>query len=126
MRILSSLIILSCLLFSGCVALLAGGAGAGAATYVAGQLNTTIEKDIDTVWLATRDAVDDLRFDVKIANQDAAVGKIVSKNAVGDEITIYLKRVSPNITELSVRVGLLGDRTQSELILSKINGRISQ
>lgn len=110
--------------FSGCVAVLAGSAGAGAATYMAGSLKSTLDQGIDRVWAASRAATSDLRFTVESENQDATVGEIKAKNAAGSQIFISLKAETPTQTSVSIRVGLLGDQDASIIIFDKIKANL--
>jgi len=108
-----------------CVAFLAGGAaGAGAISYLRGELQSTIGHDINRTWRATESAVAQLQFQVTEASADQTTGKLLAKNAAGTDVTIRLKRETENMTEVKIRVGVMGDRQMSEQILDQIKANL--
>ncbi len=109
----------------GCGAVVAGAAaGAGAIAYMRGELEATEEAPIGAVVTATRAAIDDLQLKLISTEVDAYSGKITAETARGTDIGISLKRVSDNVTEIHIRVGVFGDEDLSRLIHEKIKARL--
>lgn len=109
----------------GCVALVAGAAGAAAGVgtyaYVSGRLEAHLEHPLDRVWEATQTAVEEnLEFSVQRADKDAITARMRAKQADGTEIRIDLERQGENLTRIRIRVGVFGDEAKSRLILEKI------
>ena len=116
---------LALLTLVGCGAVIAGAAaGAGAIAYMRGELEVTEEAPIGTVIKATHAAIDDLELRLISTEADAYSGKIRAETARGTDIGISLKRVSDNVTEIHIRVGVFGDEDLSRLIHEKIQARL--
>ncbi len=110
---------------AGCGAVIAGAAaGAGAIAYMRGELEATEEAPIGAVVTATHAAIDDLELKLISSEADAYSGKITAETARGTDIGISLKRVSDNVTEIHIRVGVFGDEDLSRLIHEKIKARL--
>ncbi|HAK95121.1 MAG TPA: hypothetical protein DCM87_09005 [Planctomycetes bacterium] len=108
---------------SGCFVLLVGGvaaAGVGGYAYVKGESTAVLAASMDRSWNATVAALEDLRLPVIAKANDALSGEITARNASDTKITISLRRVSDNATEIGIRVGTFGDEAQSKAILDRI------
>jgi hypothetical protein len=113
------------LTLAGCGAVAAGAAaGAGAIAYIRGELEATEEAPIGAVVTATHSAIDDLEFRLLSADADAYSAKIRAETARGTDIGISLKRVSDNVTEIHIRVGVFGDEDLSRLIHEKMRAHL--
>jgi len=116
------LIICLCLT-GGCAAVLLGaGAGAGVYSYINGELKSTY----DTPYEKTLEAVESVCEELKITiteNNDEGIITTLKGHQPGDNpVTIKVTIISPESTEVGVRVGLVGvwDRSQAETIQSYI------
>jgi hypothetical protein len=112
---------------TGCVPLLIGAAGAGAAgtyAYVKGQMEVTYAADYERTWAATLDTLKALGVTVQDANKDAFGGEIRAKRADDTSVTIQLAPVTSNATSAKIRVGTFGNRTISERISKEIENRL--
>ncbi|MCK5707322.1 MAG: DUF3568 family protein [Candidatus Aureabacteria bacterium] len=106
---------------SGCAALLAGSAGAGTVAYIRGELQANAEADLEKAVSASNKAITNLQF-IKVSEQtDKLASKIICRNAQDKKITITLKKITDNSTEVSIRVGMFGDQTLSLTLLDEIN-----
>lgn len=109
---------------SGCAAVIAAGVGVGVGfgtyKYVEGNLQRDYIGPPDTLWEATLTAIDDLRVASEVKERDYFGGLIKGIMHDGTKITIKMKRLTDNSTEVGVRVGLFGNVKQSELIHNKI------
>jgi hypothetical protein len=116
-------LIVGTFLISGCAAALVGGAavGAGSGTYfyINGEMKTDYYASFDAVWSACEKTVADMRgLDVE-REKTLATGKI---DAVIDEKKVHISVTykAKNVTTVSIRIGLLGEKLSSQLIHDKI------
>jgi hypothetical protein len=110
-------------LFSGCELLVLGGAAVGASTgtyfYVKGELKTDYTAPFDKVWNACEKTVADMRGVEVVPVKEIAQGKITA--VINDErVTFDIAYKSKNLTTISIRVGLLGNKLSSQLLHDKI------
>lgn len=112
---------------SGCaVAVLATGAGLGAGTYawIKGELKRTYPATYDAVWNASSDALQSLEMPVVSQQRDALKGTIMAKRADGSDVRVDVKYLTENTTQVSVRIGLFGDRPDSARVHETIQARL--
>lgn len=102
----------------------AAGAGAAGYAYVSGVLISTESAPLDRTWDATLAAMKDLQFPITSQRKDALQASLVARNAFDKKISIKLKKVSEQSTEVRIRVGTFGDETASRAILEKIKKRL--
>jgi hypothetical protein len=111
-------------LLSGCVVVAAGAAGAGAVAYVRGDLESNVPASLDDVFRATQRALGRLEF-ARISEKKSSVDAVlVSRTALDKKIEIKLERTSDQLTQVRIRVGLIGDESLSLAILDKINAEL--
>jgi hypothetical protein len=53
-------------------------------------------------------------------------GKFIFRNSKDEKITIKTEAKTPEVTELRIQVGLMGDKAQSELLLEKIRENLAR
>jgi hypothetical protein len=104
----------------GCVALAVGLGAAGTIAYIRGDLESTESKNIEVVYSAALQAVDQLHLSLISNSQDALSANIIARDAEDKKITIKMKSEGELTTKLSIRVGTLGDETKSQQIYQKI------
>jgi hypothetical protein len=111
-------------LFSGCAALIVGGAAVGASTagtffYVNSELKTDYHASFDKVWSACEKTVADMRGIEVAPAREIAQGKITT--VINDEkVNFDIKYKSKNFTTVSIRVGLIGNKLSSQLLHDRI------
>ena len=106
---------------AGCVAVAAGAsAGAAAVAWVQGQLETTVTADYEKTVEASRAAIKDLEFVKMSDNKDAYSAKLVARTAQDKKVEIELTSNGKKLTDIKIRVGLIGDQPLSLVILEKI------
>jgi hypothetical protein len=117
------------LLLSGCTAALIGGAAVGAGTgtfvYLKGELKTDYNQSFDSVWKACEKTVADMR------GSDVMPAKEIGKGSItalidGEKVDISVTYKAKNVTTVSVRVGLIGNKQSSQLIHDKIGDNLSK
>lgn len=126
--VLSGIVGLLAIVTSGCAGMaMAGGAAAGAGTYVYmnGELSYTETASIDKTWEATRFAVDRMGLTPITVSNDALTARMRAQDSNGKDIYINLKSLAENQTDVRIRVGMFGDETMSERILSYIHKQLA-
>ena len=120
-------LVIGAFLISGCGALLVGGAavGAGSGTYfyINGEMKTDYYHSFDTVWNACQKTVADMRGLDVLPEKEIGKGKI--STMIDDEkVQISLAYKAKNVTTVSIRVGLIGNKLSSQLIHDKIGDNL--
>jgi hypothetical protein len=117
-------------LFTGCVPLIIGGAAAGAGTagtyiYVNGELKTDYNASFDEVWTSCEKTIAGMRGIEVVPEKEIARGTI--KTLINDEkVKFDITYKSKNITTVSIRVGLIGNRLSSQLLHDKIADNLAK
>lgn len=105
---------------SGCVAVLAGAAGAGTVAWVEGRLDSTLNASLDDAERASGLAIKQLQFAMISEKKDALTADLKARTAEDKKIDIKVIRVTDKTSKIQIRVGLMGDEGQSLVILDKI------
>jgi hypothetical protein len=107
---------------SGCLAVAVGAGAAGTVAYLAGDLETDVSESIDTLYVASRQALEDLELPLieGKTRKDALSAILVARDAQDKRVEVRLKSISDTMTELSIRVGTFGDETKAQLIYRQI------
>ena len=110
---------------SGCVGLVAVGAGAGAGTmaYIRGDLEVESTKPVEQVLAAIEQTCTELNFNIDKRETKAFTGTMVADGDFG-RVVFKAKAKSPEKTEISIRVGPFGDKGASELIYEKLKPKL--
>ena len=127
--LLTLVLLCSAVITSGCAgALLAVGAGAGAFSYVHGNLSKTYRAEYHQSIRAGKNALRDLNIRITGQTSDGLKTVIKGQRGDGTPVTIEVRRESPRLTLIGVRTGVVGlaDRNASEQIHGYINRRIKQ
>ena len=106
--------------FSGCVAVVAGGAAAGT-LFVTGDLKSTLETSPSKTRKAIESAAKSLQLIQITAEGDELGGKYVYRMADDTKVSIRYRSTTDTTTDISIRVGTFGDEALSTKILKKIN-----
>lgn len=103
---------------SGCAALVVAGAGAGAYTYIAGNLVREYQADYDDLVKVGHGVFDKLKIEL-VDDQGTGLNATIEGTKEDDtSVTITIKRLGRNHSEVGVRTGAVGyaNRKQSEEI----------
>ena len=106
----------------GCAALLVG--GAGGVVYYKGTLREDLDVPLDDVWEASMSTVEEMELDITGKAKDWLAGTIVALSAYGEEVKIVLKALPGEKTRVAIRIGVLGDREASRILLDAINEQL--
>ena len=128
---------------SGCFAVVAAGAGAGAVAYIRGDLESSVDAgfdksvkaaeraiespvdgNFDRAVRASQRAIEQLKFAKVNEKQDALLATLVARNADDKRIEIRVESDGTARTKLRIRVGVIGDEALSLAILEKIKGNL--
>ena len=110
-------------LISGCAALAVGGAAVGAGTgtyfYVKGELKTDYNAPFEKVWAACEKTVANMHGGEVMPSRDISKGAI---DAVieGENVRITVAYKAKDLTSVSIRVGIFGDRLASQRLHDKV------
>ena len=109
---------------TGCVAVLVGLGAGGSVAYVKGDLEAVLEEDITQVYKAALKALYKLEISTTKKEKDALAAVIVCRTAQDKKITITLKATENDLTTLSIRVGVFGNKVQSQRIYEEIKNNL--
>lgn len=124
-----ALLVMGVFAISGCTAALVGvaavGAGSGTYFYINGEMKTDYYQSFDTTWSACQKSIADMRgVDVEQI-KEIGNGKITA--LINDEkVKIDVLYKAKNVTTVSIRVGLIGDKLSSQLIHDKIGDNLAR
>ena len=128
---LRSLVLLPVLALSmcsiGCELLLIGGAagaGAGAATYVTGKQVKTVDYPVPETQKAAAAALEELGLPIIQNRGDLVSAHLESEFADDKEVWIDIEATGDNNSEVSVRVGWLGDENRTNRIMDLIEDHL--
>ena len=97
------------LLTTGCIALVVGaGAGAGAFAYVNGQLSRTYQASYEKTYAVCHQILSDLKQPILEEKTDGTQTTIRSKRVDQTPMTVRIRIIDTNWTEVSVRTGHVG------------------
>ncbi len=115
------------LITAGCAALVIGaGAGAGVYSYVNGQFKRSYHATFDKTSQACTDALTSLKIVITDKTSDGIKAIIKARRTDETPVTIKVVMIAPEITEVSIRSGIVGmwDKKVSELIHASIAQRL--
>lgn len=123
-RTITAITLLVALLFTaGCAAVVVGaGAGAGVYTWIKGELIRSYAKDFTHTETATIRSLDYLKITIDEKTQTGSETTIKARQSDGSPVTVSIRTVRYDMTEVAVRSGYIGywDRKNAELIHATI------
>jgi hypothetical protein len=114
---------------AGCAAIVVGaGAGAGTLAYFEGELKKAYEADYDKTVKACSDALSGLKIPVTEKPSDALQTIFRAMRPDGTPVTVKAVRLNEQVTEVSVRTGIVGlwDKNVSLQIHESIRREINR
>ena len=109
---------------TGCVAVVAGAAGAGTVAWVNGRLDATLDGDFETVEKAANQAITQLQFAKISERKDALTAILVVRTAGDKKIEIKVFKIVDKASKVQIRVGLFGDQLLQLSVLDKIKSNL--
>jgi hypothetical protein len=122
-KIICMIPLLLSLLFSGCVPVaLVAGAAAGIAgyKYFEGSLTVVYNAPFKSTWKASLEAVEGMELKIEDKTHKLSSGKIKARRTDETVVSVSMKYLSSDQTEVSIKVGLFGDEAESNNIKDKI------
>jgi len=93
---------------------------AGTVVYAYRHLDATLAEDYTKVFEAARKAVKDLEFSKVSENKDAFAAVLEAHTSLDKEVEITITNSGKNLTNIKIRVGVIGDQGISLAVLDKI------
>ena len=118
--ILALLAIGATVLLGGCMLAAVGAGAAGTVAYVKGDLEAVEAKKLDTVYDATKKALEQLELSVSVDTKDKISATIIARDSSDKKITVKLSAATEDSTNISIRFGAFGNETKSGMVLDKI------
>lgn len=104
-----TMVIVHLLLSTGCIALVVGaGAGAGTFAYVDGQLSRTYRANYKTTYEVCKNILADMKMPILEEESDGLQTTIKSQRVDETPMTVKVRIIDPQWTEVSVRTGYVG------------------
>lgn len=97
-----------------------GTQGVGEIIFTNGKFKTQCPHSLENIYLAGKKVLHDLRFRKIRGNFDALSGRLSAETFEGKELSLKLRLVENNLTEVEIRVGSKGNLKNSELIYDRI------
>ncbi len=103
----------------------AAGAGGGTYAYINGEMKTDYYFAMDKTWKACEKTVAEMKG--RDVAPDRRIGEGTIKAVIdGEDVTIGLKYKDKEVTTVSVRVGLFGNKVSSQLIQDRIRDNLAR
>lgn len=117
------ILLLTVLLTSGCVLLLAGAAGGvGTAVWLSGKLTQEVNASFDKSKQAAIKAMHSLEFEITKQTTTDQVAQFMGLYSDARPIWIDIRRLTSSTSRIEVRVGTVSDQDAARIILNRIIG----
>ena len=105
---------------SGCVMLLGAAAGAGGYAWKRGSLEKKFDVPVKELHKAAVKGLQKLDIKPLEERSDNVSGRIVAEFADGKNLKISIEAITEKTSKLDIRVGVMGDKTKSEMVLNSL------
>ena len=105
---------------TGCVAVVAGAAGAGTVAWVQGRLEAVLDANYEKAVTAANLAIKQFQFSKISEKKDALTAILIARTAEDKKVEIKVSKVGDQTSKVRIRVGFFGDEALSLTILDKI------
>lgn len=116
---------------SGCVALLAAGAGAGTVSYLEGVYSENVAVGMHTAYRACLASVPAAGYTLTSKQKSAQQSYVTAATKTTSGLThstttihITIDKLTKNSSKISIRFGTFGDRKQSMALMHKIKAKL--
>ena len=119
---LVSVTLFLCVMFvCGCIPLIIGAAaGVGGYTWINGAMEKDYYVSLERLRSATLKGLKDMGVKISENKVDKHFAKIVAEFADGKSVSVNIEGVTERSSKIKVRVGLMGNKTRSEMILNAV------
>ena len=123
------MLVIGAFMISGCAVAWVGGtalvAGSGTYVYISGDMKTDYYHSFETTWTACQKTVADMRGLDVLPEKEIGNGSISA--FINDEkVRIDVTYKAKNVTTVSVRVGLIGNKLSSQMIHDRIGDNLAK
>jgi len=123
-KLMAAVVVLLSVAITSCAAVVAGGAGAAAAyTYAAGWLDRDYQATMDATYQAALDALKESNIEIVEENRDVAKATIRAESP-DQTYWVRLESKGEELTNVSIRAGLMGNEAASQQIHRNIEGQL--
>lgn len=119
------LLLYSVLSLSGCGVILIGGAAAGTVAFVSGDLTAALNSPYEQVVAAADRAIAENSITEVTKTPEKYKVAYVLRTLQGDKVQLEVAYATKDLTNVSIRVGLIGDEPLSRHILNEIESRLN-
>ncbi|MEX2218955.1 MAG: DUF3568 family protein [Phycisphaerales bacterium] len=95
-------------------------AGTDRYAYAGGGLTSEVPDSLDRTLQAAIAAAEESELIIRRREQGDGWARLLAEQGDGKDVRIRLHRLAPNLTQVKIRVGLIGDEPQSRVILDRI------
>ena len=103
-----------------------GTRGVGEIIFTHGKFKTQCTYQLEHIYSAGEKVLHDLRFRKIRGNYDALSGKLSAETVEGKELSLKLRLIEENVTEVEIRIGSKGNLKNSEVIYDRILSELEQ
>ena len=105
----------------GCVALFAGAAGGvGTAKWLSGKVVEEVDAPFDKVLSAAKTGLDSLTIEITKETIKENIAQFIAKHTDERTVWVDIRKISPKLTRIDVRVGANSDEAAARDIASRI------
>jgi hypothetical protein len=105
---------------TGCVAVVAGAAGAGTVVWVRGELEAVLDSNYEKAVTAANLAIRQFQFAKISEKKDALTAILIARTAEDRKVEIKVSKTGDQSAKVQIRVGFFGDEALSLTVLDKI------
>ena len=120
----SVLWVVSVLVFTQGCFLVAAGAAAGGVLYAKGDLEAIVDGKPGDIAAATEKAFAEMNISKRSAVSSGLDAEVVGRTATDKNVTIRVKAKTEKQSDISIRIGTLGDEALSRILLNKIREKL--
>jgi hypothetical protein len=119
-----SVLLATMMLSTGCWFLIGAAGGVAGAQFLGSRANSLEAVSLPRLHDASVAALKELKLVIIEDAEDGMVGKIMAMTADDKEVRVKLDRISPETTEVTVSVGVMGDKSRAQQILNAIREKL--
>jgi len=105
---------------SGCFLLIGAAAGAGGYAYVKGTMQNTVYSTVREIHPASLKALEELGIFITDDELNVHSAKVEGEYADGKKVIVDIEALTERASKIKVRVGTLGDKERSNVIINTI------
>jgi len=117
-------IIIAALACASCVPVVVGGDSGYNVAYVAGELQAREDITIDEAWTGTQSALEELGLTIIDRQKDGLKALLKAYGSESRQVTVRMENAGERSTIFKIRVGTFGERSESFVILDKIEEQL--